>query len=87
MTTFDAMLDGPVHRTERLDRINARARKMHFGRFLLAMLALPLVLLGRITYGVFAGLWFVTTWIAAAVAEGWSEARAKQLERRGDAGA
>lgn len=84
MTTLDALLAHPVERTERLDRINARARRMHFGRFLASMIALLFVGLGRLTFAIFAGLWFVATWCAAAVAEGWNEARARQLERRGD---
>lgn len=86
MTTLDAILAHPVDRTERLDRITARARRMHFGRAVLSLLALLLVSIGRLTFAVFAGLWFVATWCSAAVAEGWNEARASQAERRGGAG-
>lgn len=88
MTTLDAMLLHPVDtRAERLDRISARAQRMHFGRAVLSLIALLFVGLGRVTYAILAGLWFVATWCAAAVAEGWNEARAKQAERPGDSGA
>lgn len=85
MTTLDALMTQDIARTERVDRITARARKMHFGRALLSLIALLLVGLGRLTFAVFAGIWLVLTWCAAAVAEGWSEARQAQAERRGDA--
>lgn len=90
MTTLDATLvsHGPATaRTERLDRISARARRMHFGRLVLSLIALLFVGLGRLAYGIFAGLWFVTTWCSAAVAEGWNEARAKQAARRAESDA
>ncbi len=86
MTTLDATL-APHIPAERLDRISARARRMHFGRVVLSLIAFLLAGLGRLAFGVFAVLWFVVTWCAAAVAEGWNEARAKQAARRAESAA
>jgi hypothetical protein len=82
VTTLEAMLAGPDDRTQRIDRISARARKIHFGRTVLALVALLLAGLGRLTFAAFAGVWLVLTWCAAAVAEGWSEAKQAQATRR-----
>lgn len=82
MTTLEAMLAGSDGRTQRLDRISARRREMHFGRTLLGLIAVLLAGIGRLAFAVLAGAWLALTWCAAAVAVGWSEAREAQAERR-----
>lgn len=73
----------PVTRVDRVDRITAQARAWPAGRTLLGLLAAVLVLVGRVTFGVFAAVWLAGTWCAAAVKVGWDEAR-EARERRAD---
>ncbi|MET7949227.1 hypothetical protein [Micromonospora sp. NPDC005324] len=72
-------------RVDRVDRITAQARAWPAGRTLLGLLAAVLVLVGRLTFGVFAALWMAGTWCAAAMKVGWDDARETRERRAGEA--
>lgn len=77
MATLDQLLDG-----QRLDRITEQARDVHFGRFLLTVLAGLLYGVGWIAAKTFGGLWLALAWTAVAVKVGWQEARKQEPKPR-----
>jgi Zn-dependent protease with chaperone function len=79
------VLTGSVVGVERVDRITAQARQWPAGRTLLSLVAAVLVGVGRLTFAVFASLWLVLTWCAAAVKVGWDDARQAQQARAAEA--
>lgn len=64
-----------------VDRIAERARAASFRKVLVAIIAGGLFCLGWVTFKAFAVAWFALVWSAAAMAEGWSSARAAQVTR------
>lgn len=74
-----------VTRVDRVDRITAQARAWPAGRTLLGLLAGVLVLVGRLTFGLFSAVWLAGTWCAAAVKVGWDEAREARGRRADEA--
>lgn len=76
MVTLDALLD-----TQRLDRITAEARQVHFWRTVLTVIAALLFGLGWVVARAFGLLWLVMAWTATAVRLGWQEGRKPRPKR------
>lgn len=76
MATLDQLFDA-----QRVDRITEQARQIHFGRFLLTVLAGLLYGIGWIAARAFGGLWLALTWTAVAVKVGWQEGRKPARKR------
>jgi hypothetical protein len=66
-----------------VDRITDEARKVHFGRTLLTIIAGILYGIGWLVSKTVLGLWRVVAWCAIAVKVGWMEAR-ENSGRSGD---
>lgn len=58
-----------------VEDIRARASEIDPAKLILALLALPFLVLGWLAAKVWAVLWAVTSWSVAAVQVGWIEAR------------
>jgi len=71
MATLDQLLDG-----DRVDRISAEAREVHFGRVLLTIVAAVLFGIGWVAYKVCRTALLALAWCAVAVKVGWQDARA-----------
>jgi hypothetical protein len=56
------------------ERITVEARKVHFWRTVLTVIAGILYGAGWLAYKVLAGTWFVLAWCGAALRVGWHEA-------------
>jgi hypothetical protein len=70
-----AILDGAI-----VERINAEAREVHFGRTVLTLVAAVLFGLGWLTARIFGVIWLALAWSVTAVKVGWTEGR-KALSR------
>jgi hypothetical protein len=67
---------------DRVDQINVRASQIDPAKLLLAVLALPLLILGWVAAKVWQVLWLVVSWSVAAVQVGWVEARKPSEDRQ-----
>lgn len=70
MVTLDQLLDG-----DRVDRITAEARDVHFGRTVLTVVAALLFGAGWLTAKAFGVVWLALAWTFTAVKMGWQEGR------------
>lgn len=77
MVTIDQLMDG-----QRLDRITAEARQVHFWRTVLTVIAAVLFATGWIAYKSVAVLWLALTWSGTAVRLGWRDARESSKRTR-----
>lgn len=64
------VLDGAM-----VDRITAEAKQIHFGRFILIVLASLFFAVGWVAAKTCQVLWLGAAWTFAAVKVGWQEAR------------